>query len=114
MSGRVGTRTVGGMETTVELRTTVAATTHDDVAAVRPVRSYQLLAVACAMLCFRPLGVAAVVSAGTVRTRLALGDHEGARRASRRALGLCCASASVTLFFLLVIVVGSVGYSDTH
>jgi hypothetical protein len=105
------------METTVQLpATTVAATTDDRPAVrhVRPVRSYQALAVVCAMLCFRPLGVAAVVSAGTVRTRLALGDHEGARRASRRALGLCCASASVTLFFLLVIVLGSVGYSDTH
>lgn len=114
MSGRVGARTVGGMESLVQLPTTVAATAHDDLADIRPVRSYQVLAVVCAMVCFRPLGVAAVVSAGNVRTRLALGDLEGARRASRRALGLCCASAAVTLFFLLVIVAGSVGYSDTH
>jgi hypothetical protein len=102
------------METVQLTTTTVAATAQGDLPAIRPVRSYQGLAVVCAMLCFRPLGVAAVVSAGNVRTRLALGDLEGARRASRRALGLCCASAAVTLFCLMVIVVGSVDYSNTH
>ena len=100
------------METIVEPHTAVNAPAHDQAPVRHSVRSYQALAVVCAMVCFRPLGVAAVVSAGNVRARLALGDLEGARRASRTALGLCCASAMATMFFLLVIVVGAGSYSD--
>ena len=44
------------------------------------VRSHLAAAVVCTVVCFAPLGVAAVVCAGNVRTRLALGDLEGARR----------------------------------
>ena len=68
--------------------------------AISAVPTHQALAVVCALVCFAPLGVAAVVCAGNVRTRLALGDLEGARRASRMALRLCWASAVVTMFFL--------------
>jgi Interferon-induced transmembrane protein len=78
------------------------------------VRSHLAAAVVCTLVCFAPLGVAAVVYAGNVRTRLALGDLEGARRASRMAKRLCWASAAVTMCFLLVIVVGAGGYSDIH
>jgi hypothetical protein len=78
------------------------------------VRSHLAAAVVCTLVCFAPLGVAAVVYAGNVRTRLALGDVEGARRASRIAKRLCWASAAVTLGFLLVIVVGAGGYSSVH
>jgi hypothetical protein len=79
-----------------------------------PVRSHLAAAVVCTLVCFAPLGVAAVVFAGNVRTRLALGDVEGARHASRMAKRLCWASAAVTMAFLLVIVVGAGGYSDVH
>ena len=78
------------------------------------VRSHLALAVVCTLVCFAPLGVAAVVNAGNVRTRLAVGDLDGARRASRIALWLCCASVATTLGFLVVIVIGSSGYSDAH
>lgn len=78
------------------------------------VRSHLAVAVVCALVCFAPLGVAAVVYAGNVRTRLALGDIEGARRASRMAKRLCWASAAITMVFLLMIVVGAGGYSDVH
>jgi Interferon-induced transmembrane protein len=78
------------------------------------VRSYLVAAVVCTLVCFAPLGVAAVVWAGNVRTRLALGDVEGARRASRMAKRLCWASAAVTMGFLLVIVVGAGSYSHVH
>ncbi|MGH3463873.1 MAG: CD225/dispanin family protein [Kribbellaceae bacterium] len=78
------------------------------------VRSHLAAAVVCALVCFAPLGIAAVVYAGNVRTRLALGDVEGARHASRMAKRLCWASATVTMGFLLVIVVGAGGYSDIH
>ena len=114
------------MTSVIEIQPTVTAPAHgqahdraDDRAQrlaqdLRAVPTHQALAVVCALVFFRPLGIAAVVSAGDVRTRLALGDVDGARRASRKALLLCCASAMVTLFFLLVVVVGAVSYSDVH
>jgi hypothetical protein len=78
------------------------------------VRSHLAVAVVCTLVCFAPFGVAAVVCAGNVRTQLALGDVEGARRASRMASRLCWASAAMTMGFLLLIVVGAGGYSDIH
>jgi hypothetical protein len=73
------------------------------------VRSHLVAAVVCTLVCFAPTGVAAVVAAGNVRTRLALGDLAGARRASATARRLCWLSVSVTLGFLLIIVVGAAG-----
>ena len=73
------------------------------------VRSHLAAAVVCTLVCFAPTGVAAVVAAGNVRTRLALGDVDGARRASATARRLCWVSVSVTLGFLLMIVVGAAG-----
>jgi hypothetical protein len=78
------------------------------------VRSHLAAAVLVTLFCFAPTGVAAVVWAGHVRTRLALGDVEGARRASSVACRLCWVSVALTLGFLLVVVVGAQGYSDTH
>src|SRR4051812_36429828 len=78
------------------------------------VRSHLAVAVVCALVCFAPLGVAAVVWAGNVRIRLAMGDVEGARSASRMVKRLCWASAGMTAVFLLVIVIGAGGYSDVH
>jgi hypothetical protein len=78
------------------------------------VRSHLVAAVVVTLLCFAPTGVAAVVYAGNVRTRLALGDVEGARKASAMARRLVWASVAMTLTFLLVVVVGANGYSDTH
>ena len=73
------------------------------------VRSHLVAAVVCTLVCFAPTGVAAVVAAGNVRTRLALGDLAGARRASATARRLCLVSVAVTLGFLLIIVVGAAG-----
>ena len=95
------------METIAQLPTTVAAPAPDQLPASHPVRTHQALAVVCALVCFAPLGIAAVVHAGNVRTQLALGDLEGAQAASRTALRLCCASAMASMFFLLVVVVGA-------
>ncbi len=78
------------------------------------VRSHLGPAVVCALVCFAPLGVGAVVCAGNVRTRLARGDVEGARRAARAAKYLCWASLATTLFFLLVVVLGASSYSRVH
>jgi len=78
------------------------------------VRSHLVAAVLVTLFCFAPTGVAAVVWAGNVRTRLALGDVEGAQRASTVARRLCLVSVALTLGFLLVIVVGAQDYSDTH
>jgi len=102
------------MSITVEPRTQTRSPARTTRTQDDRVRSHLALAVVCTLVCFAPLGVAAVVSAGNVRTRVALGDFEGARRASRTTLWLCCASIATTLFFLAVIVVGASGYSDTH
>jgi hypothetical protein len=81
-----------------------AALVHDE-----RVPSHLAAAVVCTLVCFAPTGVAAVVAAGNVRTRLALGDLAGARRASATARRLCWVSVSVTFGFLLMIVVGAAG-----
>ena len=83
-----------------------------DVQNVR-VRSHLVAAVLVTLFCFAPTGGAAVVWGGNVRTRLALGDVEGARQARRcpaPGLGQC----GPTVAFLLVVVVGANDYSDTH
>ena len=106
--------------TTTDIRTAPPVERHQELyapattSAAAP-RSYLAVAVVCALVCFRPLGVAALAHAGNVRTLVAQGDLEGARRASRTAKFLCIASAAVTVFFLLVIVgVVAMGYSDIH
>jgi Interferon-induced transmembrane protein len=98
----------------VESRTAATSPSRTEARELSAVRSHMVAAVVCALLCFAPFGVAAVVYAGNVRTRLALGDVEGARRASRTAKRLCWASAAVTLGFLLVVVVGAGSYSNVH
>ena len=98
----------------IEPRTASTSPSRTRAPELDRVRSHLAVAVMCTLVCFAPLGVAAVVYAGNVRTRLALGDVEGARQASRMAKRLCWASAAVTLGFLLMIVVGASGYSDVH
>jgi hypothetical protein len=78
------------------------------------VSTHMVAAVLATVFCFVPTGVAAVVYAGQVRMLLAVGDVAGARRASRMAKRLCWVSLSVTLTFLMVIVVGADGYSSSH
>ena len=73
------------------------------------VRSYLAAAVVCTLVCFAPTGVAAVVAAGNVRTRLALGDLAGARRASAPARRRWGVSGSVTLGVQGMIGVGAAG-----
>jgi hypothetical protein len=102
------------MSYVVELRAAAASPSRTRVPELDRVRSHLAAAVVCTVVCFAPLGVAAVVCAGNVRTRLALGDLEGARRAARMAKRLCWASAAMSMGFLLVIVVGAGGYSDIH
>ena len=106
------------MSTLLEIRPTATAATrersHDLAQDQRAVPTHQTLAVVCALVFFGPLGIAAVVQAGHVRTRLALGDLEGARRASRNTLRLCWASAMASMFFVAVIALCADGYSRVH
>ena len=74
--------------------------------------SYLVPAVLCTLFGFMPLGLAAVVYAGRVKTLLAYGDAEAAKRAATTAKRLCWASVAMTLLFLLIIVVGASGYSS--
>lgn len=80
----------------------------------RPVATHRALAVTCALVCFAPLGVAAVVQSGHVSTRLALGDLAGARRAARTTARLCWASVLVTVAMLLLVVLLATPYSREH
>ena len=98
----------------VKAGTVVVSTSSTRTSAPSSVRSHLAAAVVCTLVCFAPLGVAAVFCAGNVRTRLALGDVEGARHASRMAKLLCWASAAVTVGFLVVVMVGAGSYSDVH
>jgi len=110
------------MSTVIEIRPTVTipvpdrpqGPVHDPAQHQRAVPTHQTLAVVCALLCIGTPAIAAVICAGHVRTRLALGDIEGARRASRKTLWLCCASAMMTMSYVLVIVLGADGYSQVH
>lgn len=110
------------MTSVIELQPTIIAApreqpperAHDLAQALRAVPTHQTLAVVCALLCIGTPAIAAVVCAGNVRTRLALGDLEGARRASRKTLWLCCASAMMTMFYVLVMALGADGYSAVH
>ena len=73
-----------------------------------------MAAALCALFCCAPLGVAAVVHAGHVRTRLAIGNLDGARESSRTTARLCWASVLVTVGCLLVLVTCAGPYSETH
>ena len=97
-----------------ERRTTITAALRTETPETVDVPSHLAVAVLCAHVFFRPLGTAAVVCAGNVRTRLALGDVEGARRASRMAALLCWASAAVTMACLVVIAILASGFSTSH
>ncbi len=81
---------------------------------LRAVPTHRTLAVVCALVCFAPLGVAAVVQAGHVETRLALGDLAGARRASRTAMWLCRASLMAPILCVAVMALLTDGYSSVH
>ena len=102
------------MTSIIDQPTAVAAPASEQTPVMRPVQTHQVAAVVCALVCFAPIGIAAVVWAGNVRTRLAMGDVEGARAASRTALRLCWASAMMQLFFLLVLVVGVLSSPHVH
>ena len=102
------------MSSFIETRTTLSPALPPQSPDLDEVPSHRPVAVLCALLCFAPLGIAAVVYAGNVRTMLALGDVDGARHASRIAKRLCWASFAVTMACLLVIVVGVWGNPDGH
>ena len=101
-------------KTTLEPRTTAPTSAPTRTRAPRSVRTHQVAAVLCALFCFAPLGVAAVVHAGQVRTRLAIGDLDGARRSSRTTARLCWGSVLVTVGCVLVLVICAGPYSETH
>jgi hypothetical protein len=102
------------MSSMIQTRTVPSAPSEQLRRDVRPVRTHLAAAVVCALVCFAPLGVAAVVYAGNARTRLALGDLDGARRASRMAAALCWASVAVIIACLLVVYIGVGGYPGPH
>jgi hypothetical protein len=72
--------------------------------------SYLGWAIAVLILCFWPTGIAAVVYAARVNSRLALGDIPGAQEASRKAKTWCWVSFIIAVVaFVIGIVVAVAG-----
>jgi hypothetical protein len=65
------------------------------------VPNHMLFAVLVTMFCFLPTGIAAIVSSARVNNKLAVGDIEGARRASKNAQMWCLISVGMGLVMLV-------------
>ena len=82
-----------------DLRTGAPAITPSAVIApgapTTPVSNYLVPAILVTVLCCLPTGVAAIVYAAQVNSKLAVGDVAGAQEASRKAKMWCWISAGV-------------------
>ncbi|MGD6741651.1 CD225/dispanin family protein [Streptomyces sp. BH106] len=70
-------------------------------------RTYMLPAVLVTLFCFLPTGIAAIVFATQVTSKLNAYDYGGAQVASNRAKTLCIVSAAIGVVVLLIIIVSS-------
>lgn len=79
--------------------------------ASHPVRAsvptYVGWAIACFFLCFWPTAIVALVYAGRVNKRLALGDYDGAVRASRGARTWCWVSFGILIAAIVIAIIAS-------
>jgi hypothetical protein len=78
-----------------------------------PVQNYMVPAVLVTLFCFLPTGIAAIVFASQVSSKLTMGDYQGAQAAANKAKILSIVSAGVGLLFLLIIVVASASSSSS-
>ncbi len=65
------------------------------------VPNYMVFAILVTMFCFLPTGILAMVSSAQVNNKLAVGDVEGARRASKNAQMWCLISVGMGLVMLV-------------
>lgn len=69
---------------------------------VTPVSNYLVPAILVTVLCCLPTGIAAIVYAAQVNTKLAAGDVSGAQEASRKAKMWCWISGGVGIAVMIV------------
>jgi hypothetical protein len=64
------------------------------------------------LLCFLPTGIAAIVYASQVNTKLSAGDVAGAREASNRARMWTIISAVIGVLLAVIVIAGTAGSRD--
>jgi hypothetical protein len=65
------------------------------------------------IFCFLPTGIAAIVFASQVNTKLAAGDRAGAMDSSNKAKTWCIVSAVVGLIFVVIVIALSASTTTT-
>ena len=70
-------------------------------AGAAPVSNYLVPAILVTVLCCLPTGIAAIVYAAQVNTKLASGDYPGAQESSRKAKMWCWISAGVGVALMI-------------
>ena len=77
----------------------------------QPVPNYLVQAILVTLFCCLPLGIAAIIQAAQVNSKLQAGDYEGAVLASEQAKKYCLWSVYASLIFfvlyILLIIIGS-------
>jgi hypothetical protein len=77
-----------------------------------PVQNYLVWAILVTLFCFLPTGIAAIVFASQVNTKLAAGDHAGAVEASNKAKMWTIVSAVVGVLFFVIVFAAAAGSGD--
>jgi hypothetical protein len=77
-----------------------------------PVPNYLVWAILVTLLCFLPTGIAAIVYASQVNTKLSAGDVAGAREASDKAKMWTIISAVIGVLLAVIVIAGTAGSRD--
>jgi hypothetical protein len=77
-----------------------------------PVPNYLVWAILVTLLCFLPTGIAAIVYASQVNTKLSAGDVAGAREASDKAKMWTIISAVIGVLLAVIVIAGTAGIRD--
>jgi hypothetical protein len=76
------------------------------------VPNYLVWAILVTLLCFLPTGIAAIVYASQVNTKLSAGDVAGAREASNKAKMWTIISAVIGVLLAVIVIAGTAGSRD--
>jgi Interferon-induced transmembrane protein len=77
------------------------------------VPNYMVWAILVTIFCFLPTGIAAIVFASQVGTKLAAGDRAGAIESSRKAKMWCIISAAIGAVFVVIAIAVSASTTTT-
>ncbi|MDQ4107293.1 MAG: CD225/dispanin family protein [Actinomycetota bacterium] len=76
------------------------------------VPNYLVWAILVTLFCFLPTGIAAIVYASQVNTKLSAGDVAGAREASNKAKMWAIISAVIGVLLAMIVIAGTAGSRD--